>query len=319
MVKVSVIIPNYNGEKFLTDCLNALKKQRFTDFDTILVDNGSTDNSIKTSKNVCPDIKIIELKENTGFAKAVNEGIKAAEGEFVILLNNDTIAFPGFVGNQYSMIKNKPDVFSCSALMIQNHDHNKVDDAGDEYCALGWAFALGKDKEVKNYLIPHEVFAACGGAAIYRTRVLKELGMFDEKFFAYLEDIDLAYRAKLHGYKNIYNPHARVYHVGSGSSGSRYNEFKIRLAARNSMYLIRKNMPVWQLWLNAPFIIFGVMVKMAFFTKKGYPDTYVKAIKEGLSDKNIKKNSKTNDVKMCIKMQKELYKGLYLFIKNKLS
>ena len=168
---VSVVIPNYNGEKFLKDCLESLKRQTFEDMEVIMVDNGSTDNSVGTAKELYPEIRVVELGSNTGFAFAVNRGIEAAEGEYVLLLNNDTIVFPNFVKNQYKMIKGKPDVFSCSALMIQNGNRELVDDAGDELAAFGWGFAPDRDKPVSDCMVPHEVFSACAGAAIYRKKV----------------------------------------------------------------------------------------------------------------------------------------------------
>lgn len=317
---VSVVIPNYNGEKFLKDCLESLKRQTFEDMEVIMVDNGSTDNSVGTAKKLYPEIRVVELGGNTGFAFAVNRGIEAAEGEYVLLLNNDTIVFPNFVKNQYKMIKGKPDVFSCSALMIQNGNHELVDDAGDELAALGWGFAPDRDKPVSDCMVPHEVFSACAGAAIYRKKVLDEIGMFDESFFAYLEDMDVGYRARLAGYRNLYNPYAKVYHLGSASSGSRHNAFKVELSARNSMWMFRKNMPVWQLVLNIPFITAGIIIKTVYFTKKGLVKAYLKGIRAGLSGKmpgmekmsdvNDKNNSSHPGIAEYLKLQMWLFRGM---------
>lgn len=278
---VSVIIPNYNGAKFLEDCFKALKRQTYEDMEVIFVDNASTDDSVEFAKKLYPGIRVIELSDNTGFACAVNRGIEAAQGEYVLLLNNDTIIFPNFVKNQYKMIKNKPDVFSCSALMIQNKNRELVDDAGDELAALGWGFAPDRDKPVSGCGVPHEVFSSCAGAAIYRKSVFDEIGLFDENFFAYLEDMDVGYRARLAGYRNLYNPYAKVYHIGSASSGSRHNAFKVELSARNTMYMIRKNMPAAQLVLNLPFIMSGIMIKTVYFGKKGLAKAYLKGIAKG--------------------------------------
>lgn len=282
MVKVSIVIPNYNGERFLKDCLESLKRQSFKEMEVIMVDNASDDGSIDTARKLYPDIRILELSENTGFAPAVNRGIEAAEGEYVILLNNDTIAFPNFVRNQYKMIKGKPEVFSCSALMIQNGDRSLVDDAGDEFSALGWGFAPDRDKPVKGCTVPHEVFSSCAGAAIYRKSVFDEIGLFDERFFAYLEDMDIGCRARLAGYRNLYNPYARVYHLGSASSGSRHNAFKVELSARNSMFLVRKNLPCWQQLLNLPFLVAGAAIKTVYFAKKSLAGAYLRGIRKGV-------------------------------------
>ncbi len=304
---VSVIIPNYNGEHFLKACLEALKRQTFDDMEVILVDNASTDDSIKLAKELYREIRVIELHDNTGFAYAVNRGIEAAKGEYVLLLNNDTIVFPNFVKNQYKMIKGKPDVFSCSALMIQNQNHELVDDAGDELAVLGWGFAPDRDKPVSGCGVPHEVFSSCAGAAIYRKAVFDEIGLFDESFFAYLEDMDVGYRARLAGYRNLYNPYAKVYHLGSASSGSRHNAFKVELSARNSMYMMKKNMPVWQYILNLPFIVAGIAIKTVYFAKKGIAGAYIRGIYRGIFGKQIHCRIK---IATAVRLQVWLFRGL---------
>ena len=304
---VSVIIPNYNGEHFLKACLEALKRQTFDDMEVILVDNASTDDSIKLAKELYREIRVIELHDNTGFAYAVNRGIEAAKGEYVLLLNNDTIVFPNFVKNQYKMIKGNPDVFSCSALMIQNQNHELVDDAGDELAVLGWGFAPDRDKPVSGCGVPHEVFSSCAGAAIYRKAVFDEIGLFDESFFAYLEDMDVGYRARLAGYRNLYNPYAKVYHLGSASSGSRHNAFKVELSARNSMYMMKKNMPVWQYILNLPFIVAGIAIKTVYFAKKGIAGAYIRGIYRGIFGKQIHCRIKTAT---AVRLQVWLFRGL---------
>lgn len=311
---VSVVIPNYNGERFLKDCLESLKRQTYEDMEVILVDNASTDGSIELARGLYPGIKVVELHSNTGFAYAVNRGIEAAQGEYVLLLNNDTIVFPNFVKNQYKMIKGKPDVFSCSALMIQNGKHELVDDAGDELAALGWGFAPDRDKPVSGCGVPHEVFSACAGAAIYRKSVFDEIGLFDESFFAYLEDMDIGYRARLAGFRNLYNPYAKVYHLGSASSGSRHNAFKVELSARNSMWMLRKNMPVWQLVFNMPFIVAGIVIKTVYFTKKGLVAAYLKGIFKGLSGK-LQRNKKIG-ITNYIRLQGWLFRGMIKRIKQ---
>lgn len=304
---VSVIIPNYNGEHFLKECLEALKRQTFDDMEVVLVDNASTDDSIKLAKELYREIRVIELHDNTGFAYAVNRGIEAAKGEYVLLLNNDTIVFPNFVKNQYKMIKGKPDVFSCSALMIQNQNHELVDDAGDELAVLGWGFAPDRDKPVSGCGVPHEVFSSCAGAAIYRKAVFDEIGLFDESFFAYLEDMDVGYRARLAGYRNLYNPYAKVYHLGSASSGSRHNAFKVELSARNSMYMMKKNMPVWQYILNLPFIVAGIAIKTVYFAKKGIAGAYIRGIYRGIFGKQIHCRIKTAT---AVRLQVWLFRGI---------
>lgn len=175
-----------------------------------------------------------------------------------------------------------PKIFSVSSRMIQMYHPELLDDAGDMYSILGWAYQRGVGRSSELYQKSCRVFSACAGAAIYRRAVFYEIGLFDELHFAYLEDIDVGWRAKLYGYDNIYCPDAAVYHVGSGTSGSRYNSFKVRLAARNCIYLNYKNMPGWQLLLNAPFLLAGIFVKYLFFVKNGFGGDYVSGLKEGI-------------------------------------
>ena len=125
------------------------------------------------------------------------------------------------------------------------------------------------------------MFSACGGAAIYRRDLFEQIGYFDEFHFTYLEDVDVGYRARIMGYENRYTPRAIVYHAGSGATGSRYNSFKVRIAARNSWYVIYKNMPTLQILVNLPFLLIGFGTKALFFILKGYGREYLSGMKRG--------------------------------------
>lgn len=313
MCEVSVVIPNYNGKKYLKDCLNSVMQQDFPEFEFIVVDNGSQDGSVTWLEANYPHIRIIALQENTGFCGGVNAGIRASKGQYVLLLNNDTIMQQGAIQQLVREIEKYPDVFSCQAKILQMQDCSKIDDGGDFYCALGWAFADGKGKPEKEYNNPREIFSACAGAALYRKNLLDEIGYFDEEHFAYLEDMDIGYRARLHGYKNRFCPFSRVLHVGSGTSGSRYNLFKIRYSSRNNIYLIYKNMPFWQIIINLPFFLVGFGSKSIFFTFKGFGREYLAGMKNGfdISRKNKEKRVDFRGKgKQCWKIQMELYKNV---------
>lgn len=281
MSEVTVVIPNYNGIEYLENCIISLKKQEFQDYAIIVVDNGSQDGSADIDILDDPQIRVIRLAQNFGFSRAANEGITASDTPFVLLLNNDTEVEGEFVKEMLCAIKKDETIFSVASKMVQLRDRDKIDGAGDLYCALGWGFARGKGKKTTRYSRDSEVFSACAGAAIYRKRILNEIGYFDEFHFAYLEDLDIGYRAKIMGYRNVYHKDAVVYHVGSGFSGSRYNEFKIRLSSRNNVYVIYKNMPVLQIILNLPLLLAGFAVKTIFFTMKGYGRAYLSGIKRG--------------------------------------
>lgn len=289
IMKTTVIIPNYNGMKFLEACLTSLKDQEHV-FATIVVDNASEDGSAEYIESNFPDIQLIRSQTNEGFCAAVNKGILAAGTPYVLLLNNDTMAEKDFVRQLELALDRRPRYFGIQAKMLMMGSPKLLDDAGDLYSALGWAFALGKGQREERYRRFYPVFAPCAGAAIYRKDIMERIGLFDEAHFAYLEDIDLAYRAKIQGFRNGFCPSARVRHAGSGSSGSRYNAFKVRLAARNSVFLIYKNMPFLQILLNLPFLITGFVIKTIFFCKKGYGVTYVKALCEGVKMCRVPEN-----------------------------
>ncbi len=319
MAKVTVVIPNYNGEKFMKDCLDSLLVQRSaeddgSDFDIIIVDNGSTDASPEIIKGfMSPRLRLIRLDKNYGFSRAVNEGIKASESEYVILLNNDTVVMPDFVDKLAKAIEADDKIFSVNARMLKMSEPEKLDSAGDLYCALGWALARGKDTQASLYDKRSDIFSACAGAAIYRRPVFDEIGYFDEEHFAYLEDVDIGYRARINGYRNVYEPEAAVLHAGSGSSGSRYNKFKIDLSSRNNVYVVYKNMPLIQLLINLPFLAAGTLIKVLFFAKKGEGITYLRGLCKGfaLCFRSHKYPYRNKNLSNYVRIQLELWGNIF--------
>ena len=308
-MEVSVVIPNFNGIAFLDSVLASLEGQTLSNFEVILVDNGSTDGSCSFVTANYPWVHLIELSENFGFCGAVNAGIRAAKAPYVLLLNNDTEVKEDFVEEMLAAIRRHKNAFSCGARMVQYHDRDRLDDVGNYYCALGWSFARGRGKDIHAYETEDKIFSACAGAAIYRKKIIEKIGYFDEEHFAYLEDTDIGYRARIYGYENWYAPKAIVYHVGSGTSGSRYNQFKTRYSSRNNIYLIYKNMPLLQIILNLPFLAGGVLIKFLFFAVKGMGKEYAAGIKNGfsISMKNKKVPFRIKHLPNYCKIQLELW------------
>lgn len=334
MSEITVIIPNYKGKKYLKNCLASLYAQvpDTVEFEILIVDNFSNDGSVEECQAYVEEQKALGctwpvtgflcLDSNTGFCHAVNAGIEASKSPYVLLLNNDTIVMPEFVQSLYRAIKKKPDIFSVSAKMLMWDNPELLDDAGDRYHVLGWAFGIGKGQPAVDYDRPGTIFAACGGAAIYRRSILEEIGVFDEQHFAYLEDLDLGYRAKIYGYRNLYEPAARVIHYGSASSGSRYNEWKTSLSSANNVYVIYKNMPLLQIIWNLPFLAAGFFIKWLFFVKKGMGKTYAKGLWTGFlrcfsrEGRKHKVPFRKKHMRNYLRIQLELYANLIHFAKK---
>lgn len=312
--KVTIIIPNYNGLKFMEPCFKALRAQSEQNFELLVVDNGSTDGSVSWLKD--HKIPSIFLEENTGFSGAVNIGIQESVTPYVILLNNDTEPEPDYVKEMVKAIERSPKIFSVSSKMIQLYHKDLMDDAGDMYSVLGWAYQRGVGQKSSGYKKACRIFSACAGAAIYRREVFGKIGGFDEMHFAYLEDMDVGYRARIWGYENWYCPKAVVYHVGSGTSGSKYNSFKVKLAARNNLYLNYKNMPLLQLILNLIPLLAGMAVKYLFFRRIGFASDYIEGVKEGI--RTLKKTKKVrfqmSRLGNYIRIEGELIFGTFLYV-----
>ena len=317
-MKVTIIIPNYNGKHFMEPCLKSLAEQTCKDFKILVVDNASTDGSVEYMKKEYPEIETLVLDQNYGFSKAVNVGIRHADTPYVLLLNNDTTVEPHFVLEMIRAIERSRYIFSVSSKMIQMYHPELIDSAGDLYTAIGWGICRGAGRSITNYTEDCEIFSACAGAAIYRRELFKKIGYFDENHFAYLEDIDVGYRAKIYGYKNVYCPSALVYHVGSGTSGSKYNAFKVKLSARNNIYVNYKNMPVLQLLLNLLPLTAGYLVKWIFFLKIGFGKEYMEGIKEGFATCKEQKKVSFNPLHLLnyCKIEVELIANTFLYAKD---
>ena len=320
-MKVTIVIPNYNGKHFMEPCLTSLKRQTCQDFKIVVVDNASSDGSLEYMNEQYPDIKVIPLQKNYGFSKAVNVGIHYADTPYVLLLNNDTTVDPHFVEEMIKAIEKSDKIFSVSSKMIQMYHPDKIDSAGDLYTVLGWGYCRGGGLNTSNYTNADQIFTACAGAAIYRRNIFSKIGYFDEAHFAYLEDVDIGYRARIYGYQNVYCPTALVYHVGSGTSGSKYNSFKVRLSARNSVYLNYKNMPLLQCAVNFFPLLLGCMIKYLFFQKKGFGKDYLDGLKEGWQTR--KKRHKTpfhlQHLPHYIKIESELILNTFRYVKQQLT
>ena len=313
---VSVVIPNYNGEAFIENCLDSLRGQTFNDFEIVVVDDGSTDSSVEIIRKHYPDICLFINENNSGFDASVNRGIKNSRGDYLLLLNNDVVVEADFVEALTKAISAREKAFSVSSKMIRYYERDTLDDAGDMFHVLGWAFKRGDGYPADTHNVPCRIFSTCAGAGIYKKSVLDEIGLFDEAFFAYMEDVDLAYRAMIYGYENWYEPKAVCYHIGSATTaeGNKYSEFKVKISARNNIYTVYKNMPPLQLACNMPFLLLGFGIKVVYFARKGYGKAYLSGLKEGvLERKKIERvKFKKSNTRNYFKIEKMMLSGLAL-------
>ena len=253
--RVSVVIPNRNTRQWLPGCLDGLRTQTFQDFEVLLVDNRSTDDSIDFARKHYPEVRILTAAKQ-GFAPTVNVGIAAAQSEYVVLLNVDTQPRPTWLTALVSaMDAAPPEVGGIASKMLQLSDPTRIDNAGDTLSWYGSARKQGLGKPATAYNEPREVFSICAGAALYRRSFLQMVGSFDEHFGSYLEDIDVGLRGRLFGYRYLYEPAAEILHQshGAGTPHARY----VQLITRNRLAVLLKNVPSVLLIKHAPTLLYG--------------------------------------------------------------
>ena len=256
MPKVAVVIPNYNGAVWLRGCLGGLAGQELEDFVVILVDNGSTDGSLDLVRELRPDVQLVALGENRGFAAAVNLGIAATKSVYVALLNTDTIPGASWLGALVRALEDSPpEVAAVAPKMLRMDDTSTIVDAGNALSWTGAAEKVGHGRPASEFVRRCEIFSPSAGASLYRRSFLEEMGGFDECYFAYLEDVDLGLRGRLCGYRFIFEPAAEILHKGHGSGVARGSY--VQLLTRNRLLLFAKNVPLSLLIRNLGALLRG--------------------------------------------------------------
>ncbi len=219
-IRASVIIPSWNGKNLLEDCLNSLLKQSFREFEIILVDNGSTDTSVEFVKENFPQVKIISLQKNFGFAKAINEGVKVSTLKYVVFLNNDTEVDKSWLKSLIDCADSHPEVISINSKLLNFYDRDIIDGVGILINEVGQARSIGwQEKDKGQYGKEQYIFGATGGASLFNREDFVKVGGFDEKYFMYSEEVDFSFRAQFLKYKSIFCPKAIVYHKHKATSG----------------------------------------------------------------------------------------------------
>jgi GT2 family glycosyltransferase len=241
----SVIIPNWNGRQLLGPCLASIAVQTFRAFEVILVDNGSTDGSVAFVRNDYPWVSICELGENLGFAAGVNAGIRLARGNYIVLLNNDTETDSKWLEKLAESIGDCPDIWLFASKLLNFYDRDLVDSAGDAFDLFLGPYKIGENARSSDFGRRTFIFGPCGGGGCYRRELFDRIGLFDEDFFAYFEDVDLSFRANWCGFRSLLVPDAVIYHKVAATSGDNAinrDRFDI-MRRRNYILMLVKNYP----------------------------------------------------------------------------
>ncbi len=284
---VSIIIINYNGGSDTLECLRALERQTFKEFEVILIDNKSLDDSViqindfLRSNPLSSSVRFVSLEINHGFAGGNLEGTKYAPGKFVALLNNDTKPDKAWLEELVTRMENDSGVGVCASRLVQD-DSNLIDSAGDGYAKILRGFKIGEGKVANNFAEQKYVFGACAGAALYRREMLEQIGFLDTDFFLLYEDTDLNFRAQLAGWKVLYVPTAVVHHKVRSSIGV-MSDTAVYYSLRNSELVRIKNVSFGVFLRCFPEFILGVISEFLYFAvKRRRFRLYIKAKRDAL-------------------------------------
>ncbi len=236
---VSVVVPNWNGCELLRECLDSVHAQTYAPIEPILVDDGSTDESAGLVASEYPKVRLVRLAKNRGFASAANAGMRAATGDILALLNNDAIAEPDWVTELVAALRRHPEAGSAASKILLQGSSGQIHSAGDVFRRDGTPDSRGVwEIDDGQYDDEAPVFGGCGGAVAYRRELIESVGGFDERFFMYCEDVDLAFRAQMSGFTCIYAPRAVVRHrLGASAAGA----MSAYLCGRNFVWLLARD------------------------------------------------------------------------------
>ncbi len=261
---LSVAVLSYDGRHLLEVILPSLARQRFRDFEVIVVDNGSRDDTVAWLSRTWPQVEIVSLPENGGVTAALNVCARAGRGELIGLFNNDLELEPACLGELVAALREHPEAGWAGGKLRDFERRETIDGAGDVFT---WAATGGRrghgERDVGQYDEPRAIFGACGGAALYRRSALAHVGEFDEDFFAFYEDVDWNLRAQLAGFSCRYVPSAVVYHMGSATIGRGLSDFTRYHLWRNTLWIVVKDLPASALARHAPQLLLGQLVNLA--------------------------------------------------------
>jgi GT2 family glycosyltransferase len=251
--RVIAAVLTYDGRELLEIVLPSLAAQSYRDFRVVVVDNGSSDDSVQWLQEHWPQVEIVALPENVGVTAALNVCLLASDSELVALLNNDVELHPDCLGELVAAMDAQPQAAAVAPKLVSYHERTVLDGTGDTYAWSGEATRRGNGlRDEGQFDAPGEIFGACGGAALYRRSAIERVGTLDEDLFACYEDVDWSFRARLQGYGCRYAPAAVAYHMGGATIGHEINDATLYLSWRNAIWIVVKNYPGAALVRHAP-------------------------------------------------------------------
>lgn len=276
MPRVTAVVPNWNGRHLLDMVIGSLDRQTVRAERVVVVDDGSTDGSAEHLRAAWPDVEIVALERNVGFAAAANRGIERAVGDFVALINTDVELDARWLENMAAALGERADCGSVACKLVDWRRRDVLDGAGDTLRWSGVADRRGHGRrDDGRYDRPGPVFSACAAAALYRREALDDVGGFDERYFAYQEDVDWGFRAQLRGWRCEYVPTAVAFHMGSATTAE--SAYFHTLMLRNGVWTMLKNAPGGALARYGPLIVANQLVGLRASRRRGLARAHVAA------------------------------------------
>jgi GT2 family glycosyltransferase len=291
---LSIIIVNWNGREYLSACLDSLLEQTCTDFETIVVDNGSRDGSLELLRDLYPWVRVVPLSENTGFARGNNAGFDVSRGEYIVTLNNDTRVDRTWLEELVAAVEERPGTGMVASRICNWDEPDRIDSLGVAICPDGMSRGNRRMREFSKLSLARteEILLPSACAALYRRTMVEEIGFFDDDFFAYCEDTDLGLRGRVAGWGAVLARDAVVYHRYSRSGGV-FSPFKLYLVERNHFWAALKSFPACMLvalpfWTLVRYLVQAQLVAGAKGAGAQFRSTpssaLVKALLKGILD-----------------------------------
>jgi GT2 family glycosyltransferase len=254
-------VVNFNGEEDILSCLNSIFNQTYKNYEVLVVDNDSKDNSLSLIKENFKNVKIIETGYNAGWGVGCNIGIEESKGEFISMINNDATLDEKCLDEMVKIISSNQKYGSCACKILLSEDEERIEVVGLSIYKDGMAISRGRNENKNNYLLSEEVFCASDCVCLYRRVMLDEIGLYDKDFFMYANDSDIGWRQQLYGWKCIYNPEAIAYHKHSKSAGS-YSDLKVFYVERNHLFVALKYFPFFDFILSFYYTFYRYLIQL---------------------------------------------------------